>query len=117
GGMRQCGVIAAAGVVALDEMIDRLADDHTHARRLAEGIAQVPGVVVDLETVQTDIVYFDVVSAQISAVQLINALAERDILVLPVGPGRIRAVTHYGIEAADIDETVLAIREIMERVM
>jgi threonine aldolase len=117
GGMRQCGVIAAAGIVALDEMIDRLADDHKNARHLAGGIANVPGIVVDPETVQTDIVYFDVVSEQISAVQLVKTLAERDILMLSVGPGRIRAVTHYGIGAADIEKTILAVREIMERVM
>jgi threonine aldolase len=117
GGMRQCGVIAAAGIVALEEMVDRLADDHANARRLAEGIANVPGIAIDLETVQTDIVYFDVVSERVSATQLVAALSKHPILMLSLGPGRIRAVTHYGIEAADIEETIVAIREIMEHGM
>lgn len=115
GGMRQCGVIAAAGVVALEEMIERLADDHNNARRLAEGLGDVPGIVIDPGSVQTNIVYFDVVAEPISATQLVKALSERGILMLSSGPGRIRAVTHYGIKAADIDQSVLAIREIMER--
>jgi threonine aldolase len=115
--MRQCGVIAAAGIVALEEMVERLAEDHSNARRLAEGIASVPGIAVDLSAVKTDIVYFDVVSAQLSATQLANVLQKRGIRVLSTGPGRIRAVTHYGIEVADIDAAILAVRETMERVM
>ncbi len=115
GGMRQCGVIAAAGIVALQEMVDRLAEDHANARRLAEGLANIPGISVDPGAFQTNIVYFDVVSPHISAMQLIDGLRERGILMISLGPGRIRAVTHYGISAADIDQTVAAIAASMER--
>jgi threonine aldolase len=59
GGMRQCGIIAAAGITALEQMVDRLAEDHENARRLAEGIARIEGLSIDLGRIQTDIVYFD----------------------------------------------------------
>jgi len=113
GGMRQCGVLAAAGIVALEEMVDRLAEDHANARRLAEGIAGLPGMAIDPQTVQTDIVIFQVTSERISAAQLVAALRERDIRMSAFGPTQIRAVTHYGIQAADIETTVAAMKEII----
>jgi threonine aldolase len=113
GGMRQCGVIAAAGIVALDEMVDRLAEDHANARRLAEGIADVPGIDVDPSVVQTDIVIFGVARERMAASQLVAALRERDVLVSAIGPTQIRAVTHYGVEAADVEAAAGAIREAM----
>ena len=115
GGMRQCGILAAAGIVALEEMVDRLAEDHDNARRLAEGIASVPGIAIDPQTVQTDIVIFDVTSERVSAAQLAVALLERGIKMLAIGPSRVRAVTHYGIESSDIDTAIVATREVMER--
>ena len=105
GGMRQAGVIAAAGIVALTEMVERLADDHANARRLAEGLAQIAGYDVNLERVYTNIVYFDVVNGR-TAQEIVERAREAGVLVLPVGPYRIRAVTHYGIEATDIDEAL-----------
>jgi threonine aldolase len=114
GSMRQCGVIAAAGIVSLEEMVDRLAEDHTNARLLAEHIAELPGIAIDPETVQTDIVIFGVTSEHISAAQLAVALRERGILMSAIGPAQIRAVTHYGITAADIEMTLAAIGEVME---
>jgi threonine aldolase len=116
GGMRQCGVIAAAGIVALDEMVDRLTEDHANARRLAEGIADVPGIDVDPAGVQTDIVIFGVAPERMAARQLVAALRERDVLVSAIGPTQIRAVTHYGIEAADVEIAIGAVREAMEAV-
>jgi threonine aldolase len=113
GGMRQCGVLAAAGIVALEEMVDRLAEDHANARRLAEGIAGLPGIAIDPQTVQTDIVIFQVTSERISAAQLVTALRERGIQMSAFGPTQIRAVTHYGIQAADIETTVAAMKEII----
>ncbi len=111
GGMRQAGVLAAAGIVALTEMVDRLAEDHANARRLAEGLAQIPGFEVNLARVHTNIVYFDVVNG--AAAQTIEARSkEAGILVLATGPHRIRAVTHYGIDAADIEEAL----DVFERV-
>ena len=114
GAMRQCGVIAAAGIVAMEEMIERLAEDHANARRLAEGIASVPGIGIDPQTIQTDIVIFDVAPDRFSAGQLAQSLRQRDIQVLAIGPTQIRAVTHYGIQAADIETTIEAIGDVME---
>ncbi len=105
GGMRQAGVIAAAGIVALTQMVDRLAEDHANARRLAEGLAHIPGFEVELERIRTNIVYFDVVNGA-TAAEVAERAKEAGVLVLALGPYRIRAVTHYGIEAHHIDEAL-----------
>lgn len=114
GGMRQAGILAAAGIVALDEMVDRLAEDHENARVLAAGIAQVPGLSVDLDGVQTDIVIFEVDPQRMSAAALAQALSERSVQVGAIGPSRIRAVTHYGIGRSDIEATLSALQGAME---
>ncbi|MGE5296047.1 MAG: low-specificity L-threonine aldolase [Solirubrobacterales bacterium] len=113
GGMRQAGVLAAAGIVALEKMVDRLQEDHDNAARLARGIAEIEGLSIDLAHVYTDIVYFDVASPALTADGLVKTLSERGIRVLSVGPKRIRAVTHYGIAAADVDHTLNALKEAM----
>ncbi|UCF16006.1 MAG: low-specificity L-threonine aldolase, partial [Phycisphaerales bacterium] len=94
GGMRQCGIIAAAGIEALASMTARLAEDHANARRLAEGIAEMRGLAVDLERVQTNIVFFDVVGGAVTAEQLVTRLSESGVRILQLGPARVRAVTH-----------------------
>jgi threonine aldolase len=114
GGMRQCGVIAAAGIVALEEMVDRLAEDHANARRLAVGIAAVRGIEIDPEKVQTDIVILSVDTERTTASQLVEALRARGVLMGAIGPSKIRAVTHYGIDAADVDAAIAAVRAAME---
>lgn len=114
GGMRQCGIIAAAGITALDEMVDRIADDHANAQRLAQGIAGIPGLSIEPERVQTNIVYFDIVSRQIKAEKLLSQLGNKGIKILLLGPSRFRAVTHYGINTEDIDFTLAGLGEIME---
>lgn len=114
GGMRQCGVLAAAGIVALQEMVGRLQEDHDNARRLARAIAQFPGIKIDPSAVQTDIVIWDVDPARQTAGQLVASLLERGIQVSAIAAQRIRAVTHYGITAADVDAAAAAIREVME---
>ncbi len=106
GGMRQAGIIAAAGVVALDKMIDRIREDHANAARLAQGIARIEGLAIDVARVQTNIVYFDVVREGAGAEALVKNLAERGVKILSVGPKRVRAVTHYGITAQDIDRAI-----------
>jgi len=111
GGMRQAGVIAAAGIVALTEMVDRLAEDHANARRLAAGLARLPDVTP--EPVYTDIVYFGVEHPRFNAQQLQEALSARGVGVLALGPKRIRAVTHYGIDADDINETLDILQEML----
>ncbi len=114
GGMRQAGIIAAAGIVALDEMIDRIRDDHGNAAHLAQGIADMSGLTVDLSSVQTNIVYFDVVGEGLSAETLVSRLAKRGVKMICSGPGRIRAVTHYGIDREDIDATLSVLAHVLE---
>jgi len=113
GGMRQTGIIAAAGVVALREMVSRLKEDHDNARNLAEGIARIPGLSVEGQWVKTNIVYFYLVSERLTADEFITRAAARGVRFLPTGPSRFRMVTHYGIVPEDIAETI----EILSRVM
>lgn len=115
GGMRQSGIIAAAGIEALEHMVDRLVEDHENARRLAEGIAKIPGLSLDLGKIHTNIVYFDIADKQFDAGTLVTQLAARAVKVLQVGPGRLRAVTHYGISTDDIDLVLAAISEAMAK--
>lgn len=114
GGMRQAGIIAAAGLVALTEMVDRLADDHRNAQKLAQNIAEIPGLRIDVDQVTTDILYFDVVSERITADELVKQLDACGVRMLTTGPSRIRAVTHYGIEQTDIDRASQCLKRIME---
>ena len=109
GGMRQAGIIAAAGMVALETMIDRLADDHANARRLAEGLAAIPGIELDPARVKTNIVFFDLMGGM-TARQLSERVARDGILIGGAGEHRIRVVTHYGIERADVDATIAAVK-------
>lgn len=101
GGMRQAGVIAAAGIVALQSMVDRLAEDHENARTLAGKIAEM-GFNIDLSTVQTNIVIFDVSLMGMKAAELQEQLKQRGILVSLFGDYRVRMVTHHGITADHI---------------
>ncbi len=110
GGMRQAGVIAAAGIVALEQMVDRLADDHANARALAAGLAELPGLRVDDVPMRTNIVYFSVTRPDMTAAQLVGRLAEHGIRMLALGPNRIRAVTNYHVTAADIPRVLVAFR-------
>ncbi len=112
GGMRQAGVIAAAGIIALTKMVDRLAEDHANARRLAEGLANIPAFEVALDRIRTNIVYFDVVNGR-TAQELVERAREAGVLLLAMGPYRIRAVTHYGIEAHHIHEALNILEHIV----
>ncbi len=109
GGMRQAGVIAAAGVVALQQMVDRLAEDHARARRLAEGIAELPFISVDLETVQTNIVFFDV-KAPADAGQVAEHLRIAGVRLTAFGGPTLRFVTHYDISDQDVERVLLILR-------
>ncbi|MFZ0612548.1 MAG: low-specificity L-threonine aldolase [Desulfobacterales bacterium] len=106
GGMRQAGVLAAAGIVALTEMTTRLTEDHVMARRLAEGLAEIKGIAVELDRVKTNIVFFDSNRDDLAAEPLAKILATRGVHVLATGKRRLRAVTNYHITAADIDEAL-----------
>jgi threonine aldolase len=111
GGMRQAGVLAAAGLVALTSMVDRLAEDHAHARRLAEGLAGLPGLTIDLATVETNIVRFQVATPA-RATELVGGCLARKIKVHHAGPTAIRCVTHKDVDSDDIDRALDAFREI-----
>lgn len=103
GGMRQAGVLAAAGIVALNEMIDRLAEDHANARRLAEGLAGISGLELDPGRYATNIVYFDVIQQGLIAAELVARLQQKGVRMLAAGPRTLRAVTHYEVTAPDIE--------------
>ncbi len=102
GGMRQVGVLAAAGLVALEEMPKRLHEDHANARLLAEAIAQMPGATVDLAEVQTNIVFFTVKDAA----AIVKGLKERGVLASAIGSDRVRLVTHYDVSREDCETCV-----------
>ena len=111
GAMRQPGVLAAAGVIALETMVDRLAEDHAHARTLAEGLAELPGVTCDLSRVQTNIVYFDL--TKMTGVAFEEASRKRGLLGAATGPQRVRFVTHRGISAADVQSALTISDEVI----
>ena len=115
GGMRQAGIIAAAGIIALEQMVERLAEDHANARTLAEGLATFPQIDIDLKTVQSDIVIFRLrdTSPHLAVDSFARALSERGLLVGPIGRGYIRAVTHYGIGGGDIEEALEIVRAVL----
>ena len=114
GGMRQAGIIAAAGIVALERMVDRLADDHANARRLAEGVARLRGLRVDLASVQTNIVIFHVDRPQ-GVEELVQGCAARKVKVHGIGATSIRCVTHKDVDGDDIQRALDALREITAR--
>ena len=95
GGMRQAGVLAAAGLIALEEMPKRLHEDHANARFLAEGLTQIPGVRIDPQEVATNIVIFDVSASPLGAGEISKRLKERGVLLNAINPRQMRAVTHY----------------------
>lgn len=117
GGMRQAGVLAAAGIVALNEMIARLADDHANARVLAEGLARMPGVNVDVDMVRTNMVFFDLDDeVPLSSEEVARGLRETaGIWVGTNGPRGFRAVTHYWIDAADVAAILQALEHVLAR--
>jgi threonine aldolase len=113
GGMRQAGIIAAAGIYALEHMVERLAEDHTTARRLAEGIDKIDGLETRLERIRTNILFFDLVDERLTSTQLLEQTATKGVLFLYVGNRRFRMVTHYGLTIEDIDNAVKSLQEVM----
>jgi len=111
GGMRQVGVLAAAGLIALEKMVDRLAQDHANARTLAEGLAELPGVRCDLGRVQTNLIYFEL--ERMPAPLFVDGCARQGLLSDSTGPRSIRFVTHYGIEAEDVQSALKICEEVL----
>ena len=107
GAMRQAGIVAAAGLYALDHHVDRLADDHANARCLADGLAELPGVTLDPATVETNIVIFEVADAD----GFVAALERAGVEVSRVGPALIRMVTHLDVDRAGCERALAAARD------
>jgi threonine aldolase len=114
GGMRQAGIIAAAGIVALDTMVDRLAEDHANAKRLANGVAKISGVAVDMERVQTNMVLFDVSGLGVEDEVFLSKLERKGVLALTTAKHKVRMVTHRGIEREHVEEAVVAVADVAE---
>jgi threonine aldolase len=116
GGMRQAGILAAAGIVALEQMVDRLAEDHETCRQLAHGLADYPQVEVNVDRVVTNMVMFSVRNSQqeplseAKTMQFLEKVAEHGVLMGHIGQGKIRAVTHSGIDTNDISTALAGIR-------
>lgn len=114
GGMRQAGILAAAGIVALDEMVDRMAEDHAHARELAEGLAQIEGIRLDKGSPNTNMVYIELDPEKgIAAADCAQALKSKGILVGVTGPRHFRLVCHYWISDADIPKIAKGFAEVL----
>ena len=113
GGMRQVGVLAAAGIVALDSMVDRLAEDHANARKLSEGLAEIEGISIDPDALPTNLVFFDV--EREDRAELHAKLVARGVKGGGTGR-RWRYVTHYGITESDIDYALATVRDVFGEV-
>jgi threonine aldolase len=107
GGMRQAGILAAAGIVALETMVDRLAEDHARARRLAEGLAGIPGLVLDEGTPYTNMIFMNLAGdVPLNAEEVAGRLKERGVLAGVTGKRRFRLVTHYWIDDQAVEKAV-----------
>jgi len=114
GGMRQAGILAAAGIIALEKMLDRLAEDHLRARRLADGLRSVPGLALDAGTPATNMVFLSLAdSLPTNAAEVASNLKERGVLVGAVTERRFRLVSHYWIEDLGVEQAIGAFREVL----
>lgn len=114
GGMRQAGIIAAPGIIALEKMVNRLEEDHENAKLLAEGLSRIHGIEIDLQTVQTNIVVFNVEKLDITASKFIEMLNNRGVKAVEFGRFLIRMVTHRGISSNDISYVLSIIKGLVE---
>lgn len=112
GALRQAGILAAAGLHALEYHIERLAEDHHNARLLAGYMSEIPGISVAMESVETNMIFFDVTGTGQSAAKISEQLQAHGVLIGPTGPCRMRAVTHLGISRADIEVAANALRKV-----
>jgi len=113
GGMRQAGILAAAGIVAMTEMVDRLAEDHANARKLAQGVNSIEGLKAHPDLVKTNIVFIDVTREGTPAARVADGLRKRGVGALPTGARRLRAVTNYQVTSEDMDRVLDCLRDTM----
>ena len=114
GGMRQAGVLAAAGIVALTEMTERLAEDHANAHKLAEGLAEIPGLSIDPAMIKTNIAYFGTTREDLFEDELVRRLDKEGVKISTMGPRLLRAVTYYQITEEDIEFALHAFSKILK---
>jgi threonine aldolase len=112
--MRQAGVLAAAGIVALTEMTERLAEDHANAHKLAEGLAEIPGLSIDPAMIKTNIVYFETTREDLFEDELVRRLDKEGVKISAMGPRLLRAVTYYQITEEDIEFALHAFSKILK---
>jgi threonine aldolase len=113
--MRQVGALAAAGMLALEESPKLLAEDHSNAKRLAEGLAEFSGVKIDPERVQTNIAIFDIAATGVSTAQMTAELKARGVLANGINAREMRMVTHYDVSREDIEQTIKITKDILGR--
>lgn len=114
GGMRQAGILAAAGLIAIHKMVNRLAEDHENARRLARGLAEIPGLHVDMEAVQTNMVIFEINDPRWNGGSLSGALTRAGVWCNAMGAGRLRFVTHNDVPAEAVGEALERIAQVVK---
>jgi len=115
GGMRQVGVVAAAGIISLEKMTKRLGQDHVRAKNLADGLRQIEGLVVDANSPYTNMVYLNLsADAPLNAHQITQRMRDLGVLVDPENPGRFRLVTHYWIDDPAVEKTILAFKRSLD---
>jgi len=112
GGMRQVGIIAAAAIIALEEMVDRLGEDHKNARLLAEGLSEMPGIDLNLDTVQTNIVIIDIKESNLDVDFVLESLKAEETLAFSVGKNKIRFVTHKDVNQKDVKRLLSTMQKI-----
>ena len=106
GGMRQAGILAAAGVVAIDIMSAKIIEDHRNAKALAVGIAKIDGIIIETEKIKTNIIYFKLDHPKINSESLLNIMSKKNIRFFELGPNWFRLVTHSGISRENIDYVI-----------
>lgn len=114
GGMRQVGIIAAAGMYAIEHNVNRLAEDHKNARILAEGLSKISGIYIDMETVQTNMVILEIKEQGKDAEWLVERLKENGILSIPFGKRKMRLVTHLDVNTEDMHQTIEVFKRVFE---
>ena len=112
--MRQAGVLAAAGIVAITEMMERLSDDHSNAKTLAEGLAALDGIAIDPTEVETNLVFFELTREDITPQHLVNGLAAQGVKIGASGGRRLRAVLNHHVAADDVVHVLDAFRSVLD---
>jgi threonine aldolase len=114
GGMRQAGVMAAAGIISLEKMTKRLGEDHARARKLAEGLRQIPGLVVDAGSPSTNMVYMNLSEdVKLNSGEIVERMKKHGVMLDAENSRRFRLVTHYWIDDAGVEKTLAGFREVL----